>query len=135
MDLESRVAVTLASVTVTNSTVECTLRYTTEDPYAVQLRFPTPDRHSRPIVWSFSRELLTAGLHQPTGLGDVHMQPSHSGRICITLRGSTGHATLSLRTPQLRRFLEDTDLLIPTGSEAEFVDWDHLARQLTSQTP
>ncbi|WP_052434331.1 SsgA family sporulation/cell division regulator [Streptacidiphilus melanogenes] len=134
MDLQSRVAVSLASTMLTTSTVECTLLYTTDDPYAVHMRFPPVDSFTKPVVWSFSRELLNVGLNEPTGLGDVRLEPSDSGRIGISLRGSTGHATLSLRATQLRRFLEDTELLVPSGTEAEFIDWDHLAQQLTSPT-
>ncbi|WP_042370712.1 SsgA family sporulation/cell division regulator [Streptacidiphilus neutrinimicus] len=135
MDLECRVAVTLVSTMLTDSTVECSLLYTTEDPYAVHMRFPPVDSFTKPVVWSFSRELLNLGLDEPSGLGDVRLRPCVGDRLVVSLRGSTGDATLALRTSRLRRFLEDSELLVPSGSEAEFIDWDHVAHQLTSPTP
>lgn len=134
MDLEAPVAVTFESPTIPHAPLSCTLRYTTADPYAVHLCFPRPDRHSAPIIWSLSRQLLATGLLEAAGLGDVRLEPWGGDRTRITLRGRTGTAALSLRTPQLRAFLRQVERLVPSGTEADLVDWDRLAEQLSSAT-
>jgi hypothetical protein len=135
VDLEASVAVTLRNETSGSFALCCTLRYTTAEPYAVHLVFPTLDPDTQPIVWSLSRELLTAGLHRPAGLGDVHLRPSGTDNTALTLRGKNGTATLSLRSSQLLAFLERTEQRTPSGTEARFIDWDKLSEQLSSRTP
>jgi hypothetical protein len=135
VDLEAPVAVTFDSAAAAPVALGCTLRYTTTDPYAVHLCFPRTDTGGRQVVWSFSRELLAEGVHEPVGLGDVRLRPAGGGRTRLTLRGSTGDAELILCTRQVDAFLKRTEEAVPVGAESDLIDWDHLAEQLSSQIP
>ena len=47
------------------------LRYRCDDPFAVQMRLSIPG--SQLVTWTVGRDLLSTGLAQPSGLGDVHI--------------------------------------------------------------
>ncbi len=53
--------------------LEATLGYHATDPYAVTATFRTEICE---VVWTFARELLTQGLTDPAGEGDVHVCPA-----------------------------------------------------------
>ena len=55
------------------------LRYETSDPYAVSADFLTGA--GRRVSWCFSRELMSEGLEQATGHGDVRIWPVSRGGV------------------------------------------------------
>jgi len=110
--------------------VPTTLSYSIEEPYAVTLVFDC--RGARPITWVFARDLLVAGLVAAAGEGDVRIWPAErSDPIFFELRSPTGHAVFAADRKSLRRFLAQTEKLVPRGGEPAVMSMDyHLAALL-----
>ncbi|MFJ9443856.1 SsgA family sporulation/cell division regulator [Kitasatospora sp. NPDC101235] len=114
------------------------LSYLPEDPLAVRMAFPAefslddPAEHrgSEDIVWIFARQLLSAGIELPAGVGDVHVRPAVGRRTMIELRAPEGTALLQFDTADLRRFLWRSRLLVPEGEEHLHLDADRALAQL-----
>ncbi len=101
------------------------LHYDVADPYAVQATFRTG--HGDGVCWVFARELLTLGVHRPTGDGDVRVWPSWNAGsevIFIGLTSPDGEALLQAPTTALVDFLGCSYALCPQGQEAEHLDFD-----------
>ncbi|HET9501511.1 MAG TPA: SsgA family sporulation/cell division regulator [Marmoricola sp.] len=107
------------------------LRYDPADPFAVSLRMTHGDQE---VVWTFARELLSGGLYEPTGDGDVHVWPclSRSGTsvVMIELCSPDGELVLEAPSRTVSRFLDEVEHLVPSGSE--HIDVDALVAQLLS---
>ena len=71
--------------------VHAELRYRCDDPFAVQMRLSIPG--SQLVTWTVGRDLLSTGLAQPSGLGDVHIYPT-GGCVVIELRTQAPTARL-----------------------------------------
>jgi hypothetical protein len=102
------------------------LRYDIEDPYAVHAVFHVAADDD--LLWVFGRELLTAGLDQPSGEGDVRIWPDcDAGRdvVLITLRSPDGEASLSASADDIVEFLNAAYALCPRGGEAQHLKIDH----------
>jgi len=114
--------------------VEASATYAMSDPFAVRLDISTgPDSA---VTWHFSRELLTAGVADLIGEGDVRIEPvqSAAGRMVrITLSSPDGIASLEAPLAQVTEFLTATYVLVPTGSESDFVDLDREIAQLLGE--
>ncbi|MEU4118146.1 SsgA family sporulation/cell division regulator [Kitasatospora sp. NPDC028055] len=114
------------------------LSYLPEDPYAVRMAFPAEfsldgpadERAGEDIVWVFARQLLSAGLELPAGVGDVHVRPTLDRRTMVELRAPEGTALLRFDTGDLRRFLWRSRLLVPEGEEHLHLDADRALAQL-----
>src|SRR5215472_6153904 len=67
------------------------LHYSTADPYAIRVSFHVG--LDEPVVWIFARELLTEGMTERTGAGDVRVWPSATtGVLEIELSSPFGQA-------------------------------------------
>ncbi len=110
--------------------VATTLAYCIEEPYAVTLVFQC--RGTRPITWVFARDLLVAGLTTATGDGDVRIWPAERGDpVFFELCSPTGHAVFAADRKSIRRFLAETEKLVPRGGEPAVMSMDyHLAALL-----
>lgn len=99
------------------------LGYSAQDPYAVRLVVNDP---RGPVQWNFGRALLAAGLTGTAGDGDVRIWPSEDETdvLCILLSSPSGSAVLRLPVPPVRRFLEASFDIVPTGSETSHIDFD-----------
>lgn len=111
--------------------------YRRGDPYAVHICFDTGEKGR--VVWTFARELLTEGMRQPTGLGDVHLSPvrgpAGTARLRLGLSSPTGAATFELPRHEVARFLSATWTLVPPGTETDQLNLDaELASVLASNT-
>ncbi|MFJ9211810.1 Cys-tRNA deacylase YbaK [Streptomyces sp. L-9-10] len=107
-------------------TVPATLRYDRADPFAVRMAFPPlATLEGTEVTWEFSRELLTTGMTEPVGFGDVRVRPFGYGRTVLEFHAPEGTAMVHLRTSELRRFLERSQDLVPTGHEHLYLDLDH----------
>ncbi|MBQ0953864.1 SsgA family sporulation/cell division regulator [Streptomyces sp. RK76] len=98
--------------------VRASLRYDTADPYAVRAVFHTGDEDT--VEWVFAREVLTAGLHVPAGIGDIQIWPCRSRGldiVCIALTGEEGEALLHAPARVLEAFLSRTEAAVPPGTE------------------
>ncbi|KIF71288.1 regulator [Streptomyces sp. AcH 505] len=107
-------------------TVPATLLYDRQDPFAVRMAFPPPATlEGTEVTWEFSRELLTTGVSEPAGEGDVRVRPFGYGRTVVEFRAPEGTAMVHLRTNELRRFLARVQGLVPVGDEHLYLDLDH----------
>lgn len=105
--------------------LEAVLGYNPADPFAMTATFRTPGGD---VVWTFARDLLTQGLTDPAGDGDVHVWPclDASGRavVIIELCSPDGEALVQARTGDLQSFVERMNRAVAVGSESELVDVD-----------
>lgn len=127
--------------------VPAVLRYRSDDPFAVRLAFldvdpdrdadgdtgDTDDTDTDGVEWVFARDLLTDGLHTPTGEGDVHVWPFGPSDLMIELR--SGASTALVITPQVavRMFLCHAYAIVPAGSEPRHLDLDRALARLVGQ--
>lgn len=108
--------------------VHAHLRYTCDDPYAVQVNFRAGGPSGEESVeWTFARQLLTDGVTQAAGEGDVKVWPADaedgSGAVvCLGLESPSGRALFEVPIAELVEFLTRTYALVPTGCEGEYVD-------------
>ena len=90
------------------------LCYDKKDPYAVAACFRTGVTEVR---WVFARDLLAAGLYEPTGDGDVHVWPCLDARgravTIIELSSPDGEALMQARSDEVCEFLDRTEALVP----------------------
>jgi hypothetical protein len=85
------------------------------------------------VRWSFSRELLTEGVEQATGVGDVRIIPmggAHGRVVRIVLSSPDGAATLEAPLSEMVEFLAATYDSVPTGAESALLDVDSLVAAL-----
>ncbi|MFE7961234.1 SsgA family sporulation/cell division regulator [Streptomyces sp. NPDC057413] len=114
--------------------VRASLRYDTADPYAVHAAFHTGAEEA--VEWVFARELLTAGLHRPAGIGDIRVWPCRSRGldvVCIALTSQEGEALL--HAPRvLEGFLERTAAAVPPGAEHGHLRLDEELSRLLAES-
>lgn len=108
------------------------LVYDPADPLAVRMDFPgAPDRVE---PWTFSRDLLYAGLREPSGDGDVRVWPPcrcHGvGTVRILLRSSFAAAVLFVPADELRDWLDETFASVPAGEESAHLGWEEALERL-----
>ena len=119
------VALELIDTAGTATPIEAELRYDPADPYAVTTVFKTGASQVR---WTFGRELLTEGLYEPAGDGDVHVWPclDSAGHavVIIELCSPDGEALVQARTGDLQSFVERMNQAVARGSESDLVDID-----------
>ena len=102
------------------------LRYTTQDPLAVEALFD--DGGDEPVRWVFARDLLSSGLDHRSGDGDVVVWPTHDAdgtrAVHLRLRSPHGDALLEASADSIQEFLVATWRLVPPGAEHELLDVD-----------
>jgi hypothetical protein len=106
--------------------VLASLTFEADDPYAVHVAFHTGGDRGQ-VQWSFARQLLTDGVTQPVGEGDVRVWPtSEAGQALVTLSLSSpsGAALFEVPLADIVEFLTRSYAAVPTGSESDFVDLD-----------
>jgi hypothetical protein len=107
--------------------IEAELRYLPSDPYAVTAVFAAGDTA---VPWTFSRELLVEGLHEPAGDGDVHVlpcvDPDGHAVVIIELNSPNGEALMQARTADVSAFVDRTKAAVPLGTESDHLDVDGL---------
>ncbi|MGW1886191.1 SsgA family sporulation/cell division regulator [Streptomyces sp. NPDC001970] len=101
------------------------LRYEPTDPYVVRAAFSADT--DEPVEWVLGRDLLADGLGGSAGCGDVRVWPA-VGRgdqvMYIVLGSPAGTALLEVPVQDVRTFLENTEALVPRGTESGHIDWD-----------
>jgi hypothetical protein len=85
------------------------------------------------IEWVFARDLLTDGLHTPTGDGDVHVWPFGPGDLMIELRSRASTALVITPQAAVRMFLCHAYAIVPAGSEPGHLDLDNALARLVGQ--
>ncbi|MGD9960160.1 SsgA family sporulation/cell division regulator [Nocardioides sp.] len=126
-DITIEVVDAVGSVT----TLDAALGYDPADPYAVTATFFTGGGD---VVWTFGRELLSRGLTDPAGEGDVHIWPclDANGRatVIIELCSPDGELVAQARTQDVYRFVSRSLAMVPAGLESEHCDMDGIIDQL-----
>jgi hypothetical protein len=129
--IEQAVQARLISSAPQLENVPATLGYDRADPFAVRMAFPpSATLEGVEVVWTFARELLATGLDGPTGVGDVQLRPYGYGRTVLEFHATEGVAMVHIRTSELRRFLKQTQELVPPGTEHLYLDVDQDLVQL-----
>jgi hypothetical protein len=109
------------------------LRYESNDPWAVRVAFHTGGEGDGIVEWMFARQLLTDGIAQACGEGDVRVWPSLHGTervVNLAMASPSGSALFEIDRDSLVEFLQQTYLAVPTGAEGEVVDLDTELRLL-----
>ena len=107
------------------------------DPLAVSLVVTAqPDHPALPRGrWVVLRDFLRYGLEEPTGDGDVRLRPDASGqRMVIELMRCGRPASVSIPADTVRRFLDATEAIVPTGEERSEAALDALIDRLLRST-
>ncbi|MFJ8311349.1 MULTISPECIES: SsgA family sporulation/cell division regulator [unclassified Streptomyces] len=123
--IEQPVQVRLIASAPRMETVPATLRYDRDDPFAVRMAFPAPATlEGAEVAWEFARELLEVGIEAPAGVGDVRVRPYGYDRTVLEFHAREGVAMVHIRTSEVRRFLKNTQLMVPAGHEHQYLDMD-----------
>ncbi|GLY54487.1 SsgA family sporulation/cell division regulator [Lentzea sp. NBRC 102530] len=104
------------------------MTYRASDPFAVELTLTL--QRLRPVKWLVARSLLTEGVLEPSGAGDIRLQPLSRGIVSIELLPPSGYALLHARAEDLLVFLAKTYAVVRPGSEQ--VDIDELIINLVN---
>lgn len=107
------------------------LRYERADPYAVCLSLGATSTGT--VDWVFARSLLSKGLRRPAGVGDVLVIPPHRCHrysVRIVVRSRVGVAVLDIATTSVIAFLQETDMIVPPGTEGLHIDLDRVVAEL-----
>ena len=103
------------------------LRYDSSNPFALTIAFHV---NQSPVLWTFARGLLGAGLTEPTGDGDVHVWPCLSDEglaiVSVELCSPHGDALVEVPTRVAAEFIDRTLALVPEGEESAHLDVDAL---------
>ena len=96
------------------------LAWRKEDPLAVNLTLAAqPDHPSLPRgEWAVLRDFLRYGVEEPTGDGYVRMRPGIEGLVVLELLGEAKPYILQVPADVICEFLDATEVIVPTGSEA-----------------
>ena len=120
-------AVTLDLIDSTGAStpLEAELQYDPRDPYAVTTVFMTGRSQVR---WTFGRDLLAAGLYEPSGDGDVHVWPCLDADghavVIVELCSPDGEALVQAKTGDLSAFVERMTKAVQPGTESGYLDLD-----------
>jgi Streptomyces sporulation and cell division protein, SsgA len=124
-------ALELIDATGAATSVSADLTYDASDPYAVAAGFSIDsgaEGSDEIIRWVFARDLLLIGVHQPAGEGDVRIWPclNDLGQAVtvIELSAPEGSAILQARSDEMCDFLRETEVVVPSGTEATYLDVD-----------
>jgi hypothetical protein len=111
----------------TTTPLPAALVYDTSDPYAVSVRFGTG---ATTVSWTFARDLLSGGLAEPTGDGDVHVWSCLDDRgfavLALELCSPGGDALVQFRPDDVASFVERMLTAVPEGAESSHFDVDAL---------
>ena len=105
------------------------LTYDVADPFAVRIGFRADgeDEPSGTEDWTFARQLLSDGIAERTGQGDVEVWPAQTDAgplVCLALSSPTGRAVFEVPLGGLVEFLSATYAVVPTGCESDMFDMD-----------
>jgi sporulation and cell division protein SsgA len=99
------------------------LFYSGDDPYAVRMAFHVGT--DEPVEWIFARDLLSSGMTEATGEGDVHVWPSTDEDetvLNLVLSSPFGQAHFEAPMAAMAAFLRRTYDAIPAGHEVDHFD-------------
>jgi hypothetical protein len=106
------------------------LQYYREDPLAIDLLIGKEE-----MRWTFGRELLADGLHQPTGEGDISIAPGLDGesKAMLSIKLYPDDALKGreywVYSNVVVDFLFETYKLVPRGEESARYGFDQLTAE------
>lgn len=98
------------------------LFWSAEDPLAVRITLSAqPDHPALPRgEWAVLRDFLRYGVEEPTGDGAVRIRPAGSGRVLLELEAAAPRRyAVHIGADVLVEFLDETEAIVATGSEAD----------------
>jgi hypothetical protein len=111
-------------------------RYDCSDPYAVSVAFGTPEN---PVIWTFARDLLLDGQHEPSGDGDVHVWPdvTETGLavVMIELIADGVDVLVAVLRSDVGSFTEQSSQLVVPGQESLEDDIDAAIAAILATVP
>lgn len=123
--IEQPVEARLVAAAPRMPSIPATLHYDRRDPFAVRMTFPAPATlEGVEVCWTFARDLLSAGMEEPMGQGDVRVRPYGYDRTVLEFHAPEGTAVVHVRAGELRRFLRRSAELVPAGTEHLQFDLD-----------
>ncbi|GAB3253290.1 SsgA family sporulation/cell division regulator [Alteromonas gracilis] len=109
--------------------------YDPADPFAVSMTFLAVEE----VTWTFARELLMAGIHEPTGEGDVHVWPCLSTEghavVIVELSSPDGAVLVQIAVKDATRFIRRTTDSVAFGTESAHLDLDATVEALLTADP
>lgn len=118
---------------LTTHPLDVTLSYDPADPIALTL---TLHVEPAPVRWTFARELLTDGMFEPTGDGDVCVWPcldlTGASVVMLELTSPSGEFLGRLATRDVAPFVRRMLAVVPLGSESDQLDLDALVERLVA---
>lgn len=115
----------LVSAATGKAEIAAELRYDPSDPLAVSLIIGVGC--SEPVVWTFARELLHAGVASPAGEGDIRIEPAPEQEGARALRitlATDCMAIMLVSTDAVVEFLVESYAVVASGCELEHYDID-----------
>ncbi|MDQ0584604.1 SsgA family sporulation/cell division regulator [Streptomyces rishiriensis] len=129
--IEQPVEARLVAAAPRMQNIPATLSYDRQDPFAVRMTFPAPATlEGVEVCWTFARDLLSAGLRDAEGHGDVRVRPYGYGRTVLEFHAPEGTAVVHVHTEEILGFLRATSELVPVGTECRQLDLDHELAEL-----
>jgi hypothetical protein len=130
--VSTRVVVNDDGATSSRHRTVLALSWNDSDPLAVSILLSTvPDHPSLPHgEWVMLRDFLRYGCSEPTGDGSVRIRPDSDGRVLLVLQDTSKTFEIRVPTATVTGFLDETELAVPTGSEAGEEVLDELIRRL-----
>lgn len=105
--------------------IDADLQYDAKDPYAMTVVFRTA---TQAVQWTFGRELLIQGIHEPAGVGDVQAWPclSDEGAAVVVIELSSPDGDVMVQAPSrdVAEFVHQMLTVVPLGAESMEVDFD-----------
>ena len=108
------------------------MAWNSDDPLAVRLNLSAqPDHPALPRgEWAVLREFLRYGIEEPTGDGNVRIRPEGDGRVRLDLLGEAKPYAVRVAADVVRGFLDETETIVATGTEADEAMTDALIARL-----
>ncbi|WP_210587678.1 SsgA family sporulation/cell division regulator [Streptomyces sp. GESEQ-35] len=120
-----------------NESLPLQARFSYDESLPLEVRVEFSNATGGVVAWALSRDLLIAGLHQPSGHGDVRIWPPcrrHDGHsLWVLLQGRIGAALLEIRVAPLHAWLVRTLRSVPFGTEGLSMDWDESFERVLAQ--
>lgn len=113
--------------------IEVSVTYDPTDPYAVWITFHSV---AGDVTWAVARSVVSRGMFEPTGEGDIQVWPSvdEDGHAVVMFEfcSPDGELVAHLDTEDVFAFISRTQTVVPFGAEAEHLDLDALVSGLLS---
>jgi hypothetical protein len=118
--------------------VPASFSYSREDPYAIHVAFHVGEGKS--VEWTFARDLLSRGIAEREGIGDVRVWPSAGSAdrapgsvLNIGVQSPFGEAHFEASANEISDFVRRTCQIVPAGEESDHLDFESELTDLLSR--